>query len=213
MPALLVALIFLGGSLPQAEAADAKKSAPTQSAPQAKAPAAAPSPAAAPAQQSAGVMPKMPDEYKLNLLIRTTIIAINQANKTGNYTVLRDLAAPDFQKINSPEKLAQIFSELRKSNFDLSPILFFEPKLIRAPGLLSNGMLRVTGFFDTHPQRVTFDLIYQQLTGDWRLFAVSVGTRAAPPLRLLPCRRRLRPRRPLPRIKIFVRVRDEQRSL
>ena len=33
----------------------------------------------------------MPDAYKLNMLIRTTLIALSQANQTGNYSVLRDL--------------------------------------------------------------------------------------------------------------------------
>jgi hypothetical protein len=122
-------------------------------------------------------MPKMPDQYKLNLLIRTTIIAINQANKTGNYTVLRDLAAPDFQ---NAEKLAEIFTGLRNSKFDLSPALFFDPKLIRQPELLTNGMLRLTSFFNTRPQRVNFDLIFQPMETDWRLFAVNVGTKEAP---------------------------------
>ena len=125
-------------------------------------------------------MPKMPDQYKLNLLIRTTIIAINQANKTGNYTVLRDLAAPDFQNVNSAEKLAEIFTGLRNSKFDLSPALFFDPKLIRQPELLTNGMLRLTSFFNTRPQRVNFDLIFQPMETDWRLFAVNVGTKEAP---------------------------------
>ena len=39
----------------------------------------------------------VPDDVQLLLMIKTTLIAFNQANITGNYTVLRDLAAPDFQ--------------------------------------------------------------------------------------------------------------------
>ena len=38
-----------------------------------------------------GEPPSMPDDYKINLLIRTTIVAVNQANKTGNYSVLHEL--------------------------------------------------------------------------------------------------------------------------
>jgi hypothetical protein len=125
-------------------------------------------------------MPKMPDQYKLNLLIRTTISTINQANKTGNYTVLHDLAAPDFQNVNSADKLAEIFTGLCNGKFDLSPVLFFDPKLIRQPELLTNGMLRLTSFFDTRPQRVNFDLILQPVEADWRLFAVNVGMKEAP---------------------------------
>jgi hypothetical protein len=53
------------------------------------------------AQRKAAPKPTLPDPYKLNLLIRSTILAVNQANQTGNYTVLRALASPRFQKGNS----------------------------------------------------------------------------------------------------------------
>jgi len=178
---LAVLLAFAGLSGPRAEAKDAKKAAPAQTTTQPQGTPPAAPPAAATAPLPPGAMPKMPDQYKLNLLIRTTIIAINQANKTGNYTVVRDLAAPDFQNVNSAEKLAEIFTGLRNSKFDLSPVLFFDPKLIRQPELLANGMLRLTGFFDTRPQRVNFDLIFQPVETDWRLNAVNVGTKEAPP--------------------------------
>jgi hypothetical protein len=179
--ALLAVLLMFAGLSGRAEAKDTKKAAPAQTTTQPQGTPPAVPPASATAPLPPGAMPKMPDQYKLNLLIRTTIIAINQANKTGNYTVLRDLAAPDFQNVNSAEKLAEIFTGLRNSKFDLSPVLFFDPKLIRQPELLSNGMLRLTGFFDTRPQRVNFDLIFQPLETDWRLYAVNVGTKEAPP--------------------------------
>ena len=57
---------------------------------------------------------QMPDAYKLNMLIRTTLIALNQANQTGNYSVLRDLGTPQFQSLNSDARLAEIFAALRK---------------------------------------------------------------------------------------------------
>ena len=57
----------------------------------------------------------MPDGPALNILIRRTLLSINDANLSGNYTVLRDLAAPDFQKVNDAQKLAGIFANLRNS--------------------------------------------------------------------------------------------------
>ena len=77
------------------------------------------------AQQKAAPKPTLPDPYKLNLLIRSTILAVNQANQTGNYTVLRALASPRFQKGNSKAQLAKIFAGLRKRKLDLTPIMFF----------------------------------------------------------------------------------------
>jgi hypothetical protein len=108
--ALLAVLLMFAGLSGRAEAKDTKKAAPAQTTTQPQGTPPAVPPASATAPLPPGAMPKMPDQYKLNLLIRTTIIAINQANKTGNYTVLRDLAAPDFQNVNSAEKLAEIFT-------------------------------------------------------------------------------------------------------
>jgi hypothetical protein len=103
----------------------------------------------------------LPNEYRLNLLIRTTIVALNQANMTGNYTVLRDLAAPSFQQANSAAQLAEAFANMRKRNIDLAPILFFEPKLVRPPAIQPNGKLRLSGYFETRPEQVSFDLAFE----------------------------------------------------
>lgn len=119
---------------------------------------------------------EIPDEYKLNMLIRTTIIAVSQANKTGNYSVLRDLGSPNFQTANSVAKLTEIFAGQRNAQLDLSPVLFFQPKLVRKPQIDANGMLRLTGFFDTKPLQVTFDLAFEFVQNDWRHFALGVGT-------------------------------------
>jgi hypothetical protein len=124
----------------------------------------------------------IPDGYKLNLLIRTTVIAVNQANKTGNYTVLRDLAAPGFQGANNPAQLGEVFAELRKRNYDLSPVLFYQPKFSSRPMLLPNGLMRLVGHFPTRPLHVTFDLIFEQVQGEWRIYAVSVGAQPADPV-------------------------------
>ena len=121
-------------------------------------------------------MPAIPDDYKITLLIRTTIIAVNQANKTGNYSVLRDLGAPGFQSANTAAQLAESFGNQRKAKFDLSPILFFTPKLLQKPMLDEAGRLRVTGFFETKPQQVNFDLAFEYVDGEWRHFGLGIGT-------------------------------------
>lgn len=122
----------------------------------------------------------IPDDYRLNLLIRTTLIALNQANATRNYTVLRDLAAPGFQHANPAAALDEIFAALRKRNLDLSPILFFEPKLIRPPEINDRGMLRLSGFIPSQPEQVWFDFLFQHVDNRWQLFAISVDVRPPP---------------------------------
>ena len=114
------------------------------------------------------------------MMIFSTLIALNQANATGNYSVLRDLGAPGFQT-NSVTRIADAFANLRGRNLDLSPILLFQPKLLRRPQLNAEGMLRVTGFFATRPDQVNFDLIFEPRDGQWKLFGLAVDTGQAKP--------------------------------
>jgi hypothetical protein len=135
------------------------------------APAPAPAPAAAPQQQ------QLPVSLEQALyLIRSTLLTLNDANRTGNYTVLRDLASPDFQNRNTAADLSDSFADLRRRHFDLFSVALAAPQLAAAPALDGNGMLRLTGFFPTRPQQINFDLLFQNVGGQWRLFGISVAT-------------------------------------
>lgn len=137
-----------------------------------------------PAQQpaatpQAAAQPQVPDPDKLRILIRTTLVALNHANQTGNYTVLRDLGAPGFQSANSAAKLGEIFNALRGRNLDLGPLVVVEPKLVRPAAIADQGMLRITGFFPTKPEQVNFDLVFEPVGAQWRLFGLAVNTSPA----------------------------------
>jgi hypothetical protein len=113
-------------------------------------------------------------------LVRSTLLTLNDANRSGNYTVLRDLAAPDFQARNSSADLAQSFADLRRRNFDLFAAALIVPQFTAEPALDSSGKLRMAGFFATRPLRINFDLTFQNVNGQWRLLTVSVATPEAP---------------------------------
>jgi hypothetical protein len=57
----------------------------------------------------AAPQPAQIDRNGVLILIRSTVLALDQANKTGNYTVLRDLGAPGFPA-NTAARLAEIFA-------------------------------------------------------------------------------------------------------
>ena len=121
--------------------------------------------------------PTLPVSLEQSLyLIHSTLLTLNDANRTGNYTVLRDLAAPDFQARNTAADLAQSFADLRRRNFDLFSVALAAPQLSSAPALDGNGMLRLTGSFPTRPLQINFDLLFQNAGGQWRLFGISVAT-------------------------------------
>lgn len=113
-------------------------------------------------------------------LIRSTLLTLNDANRSGNYTVLRDLASPGFQAANTAADLAQHFADLRKRNFDLHAVAISAPQLTAPPHIEQNNMLRLTGYFPTQPLRINFDMLFQNVGGQWRLFGLSVATPQAP---------------------------------
>jgi hypothetical protein len=129
-------------------------------------------PAAAPAQAPAPTA--IPDETGIARLVWSTMAALDHADKTGNYTVLRGLGSPDFQASNSAVDLSGIFIPLRQERVDLSATLSIEPSY-EFPPALERGMLRIRGAFRTRPKAVQFDLLYQWNQG-WMLQGIAVRT-------------------------------------
>jgi hypothetical protein len=106
-------------------------------------------------------------------LIRTTIVGLYQANVSGNYSVLRDIAAPDFQAKNSAADLARIFTNIRDLKIDLGAAVLLDPKISRAE-LTAEKKLYVVGALETKPAPVTFEMLFQFVAGYWRIYGVSI---------------------------------------
>jgi len=118
--------------------------------------------------------PAQIDRNGVIILIRSTLLALDDANKTGNYSVLRDLGAPGFLLANSDARLDEIFAAERKSNLDLSGVAVLEPQLTVLPEIEANGMMRMAGFFPSVPAQVNFELLYAPVNRQWRLMGLSV---------------------------------------
>jgi hypothetical protein len=114
------------------------------------------------------------DRNGVLILIRSTLLALDHANKTGNYTVMRDLSSPAFQT-NSAARLGELFAKLREDNIDLSGVAVLDPQLSLLPQIDANGMMRMTGFFPSAPSQVNFDLVYAPVNRQWRLYGIAVG--------------------------------------
>lgn len=115
------------------------------------------------------------------ILIRTTLLALDHANKTGNYTVMRDLGSPGFGA-NSAATLAEIFARLRNDGLDLSAVAVLDPQLTLLPQVEANGMMRMAGFFPSVARQVNFELAYAPVSGQWKLFAISVSLGSSAPV-------------------------------
>src|SRR5215472_15324406 len=120
------------------------------------------------------------DQNQALYLVRATLLTLNDANRSGNYTVLRDLAAPDFQARNTAADLALHFADLRNRKLDLYGAALLAPQLTAVPARDQRGFLHLTGLFPTRPQQSNFDLLFQDVSNQWRLFGISIATPDAP---------------------------------
>ena len=124
-------------------------------------------------QQAAPANVPVPDRLAALKLLWSTMAAVDHANRTGNYTVLRDLGTRGFQANNDSARLASIFSVLRTQRIDLSDTLLVTPVWEIAPRMVSPTVLRMRGTLQLRPQAIAFDLLFAWDQG-WRLDAVAV---------------------------------------
>lgn len=121
------------------------------------------------------------DKNGVLILVRSAVLALDQANKTGNYTVLRDLGSPNF-RVNTAARLAEIFASHRQQNLDLAGVAVLEPQLTMLPQIETNGMLHMAGFFPSVPAQVNFEMFYEPVDRQWRLFGISVNLSTGGPV-------------------------------
>jgi hypothetical protein len=130
----------------------------------------------APAKTASAAKQNLPVSLEQSLyLIRSALLTLNDANRSGNYTVLRDLAAPDFQAKNSAADLAAIFASLRARKLDLFAAALIAPKLSSPPRLDAKRMLHLAGRFPTRPLQIDFNLLFQDVGGQWRLYDIAIA--------------------------------------
>jgi hypothetical protein len=119
-----------------------------------------------------------PPESEVARLVWGTLIALDHANRTGNYTVLRDLAASGFREVNDAARLAGVFAPTR--DLPLGRAVLHAPQLSAAPAIGEEGALRLTGSIPMRPEPVLFDMLFVQEAAEWRLMGLSVGRGGAP---------------------------------
>ena len=139
----------------------------------------APSTATAQASSAAAVQPPpsvqpVPGSLELAKMIWSTMAAVDHANRSGNYSVLRDISAQGFQINTDPARLGEIFAGLRNARIDLSDSLLVAPTYLEAPRQLQSDVIEVKGVFQLRPVSIYFDLYFPWEQGRWKLFGIDL---------------------------------------
>jgi hypothetical protein len=120
----------------------------------------------------------LPSEETMVILIRSTIVALNQANLTNNYSVLNALGSRTFRMVNQPSQLSNSFQAFRANRIDLAPVSFINPTLTTKPNV-AGGNIRLVGYFPSKPMQVNFDLTFEPDEGSWKVLGMSVNLSTA----------------------------------
>ena len=125
-------------------------------------------------------------EYQLYVqLIKNTLTAVNHANLTGNYAVLRELGSQRFRQRKKAADLGITFHNLRQQQTDLSPILLQEPQFTQRPAVGPDGRVQLVGYFPTRPLMVHFGLTFQRVEAGYLIDEITIRLaapeRPAPP--------------------------------
>lgn len=115
-----------------------------------------------------------PGQLELSKMIWSTMAAVDHANRSGNYSVLRDISASGFQINNNAAQLAQVFSGIRNLGIDLSSTLLVPPTYNVAPQFVREDIFRVQGLFQIRPISIAFDLYFQWENGQWKLYGIDL---------------------------------------
>ena len=107
------------------------------------------------------------------MLLRSTLIAIAQANTTGEYAVLR--ARMDPAAAPSTAALATLFRPWREKQRDIGFAAIAEPELGHPPSIDPAGLLELAGTLPTPGFTLSFDLAFRKVTGRWRLARFTLG--------------------------------------
>ncbi|MEM8695354.1 MAG: hypothetical protein AAGE05_04960 [Pseudomonadota bacterium] len=115
-----------------------------------------------------------PDRLTISRLLWGTMVSIHDANISGNYSVLRDTGATNFQVQNSAAQLAETFRYLREQQIDLSTTLLLAPEFSQPPLMVAPDILRLQGVFGLRPVAIQFDIHYQWNAGRWKVLAIGL---------------------------------------
>lgn len=130
---------------------------------------------------------RIPSDYDLEMLVKATLATLNDANLTGNYSVLHARSSRQVREQLTPQTFSDAFKAFRDQQIDIAPVLTLRPTFREKPAIGEESRLVLKGHFDTSAQRgrfvavrydrVAFDIDFIQSEGTWKMIKVNVDVK------------------------------------
>ena len=124
---------------------------------------------------------EMPTEPELQDLVRATMMDFNDAVQSGDFTDFHKKVAKKWREQNTAEEIKEVFKAFvdNKEQFNLKPVsgmkATFEPAPTFEP-LGGEKALSLSGWYETTPKKLRFELKYLKDDGSWRLGSIRIRT-------------------------------------
>jgi hypothetical protein len=116
----------------------------------------------------------MPTPLTQEVLIKASLLTLNDAIVTDNFTVLHARMSKPFRDQFPPDRLRGIFKSFVDGHADFDLIVAKAPIAVGESKIDAEGVLRLSGYFDTTPKKLNYDLGYIRSEGDWKLSKLNV---------------------------------------
>lgn len=120
---------------------------------------------------------KAPDDFFQEVLIKSTLMTFNDANVTGDYTVLHAKLSKPFRDQFSAERLKEVFKVFADKKIDFDIVVAKKPIPSKDAQVSDRGVLALSGYFDTTPSNVIYDLEYIMSDGEWKPIKINVDVK------------------------------------
>lgn len=117
----------------------------------------------------------MPSPTMQEVLVKVTLLTFNDANISGNYEVMHSKLSKPFRDQFSADKLKETFKEFADKELWIDPIASLPIKQTDEPKIDDNGILTLTGYFDTKPKQVKYRLRFLPSDGQWKPIGINVN--------------------------------------
>ena len=116
---------------------------------------------------------KLPTDDEQEILIKTTLITFNDANMTGNYSVLHAKSSRQFQDQVSVEKFAAAFKKFRDMRLNIESVVSADIDLTKTK-TDDDGVLQLVGSFKDDDKKIRYDLKFVKNDGVWKLLGLNL---------------------------------------
>ena len=116
----------------------------------------------------------LPTPVAQEMLARTTLLTFNDANTTGNYSVLQVKLSKPFRDQFSADRLKETFKEFAEKHIEIDSIAVKPMVPAKETAIDGDGVLRMEGYFDTAPKKVKYKLGFIRSEGEWKPVGINV---------------------------------------